>query len=85
MDERLKRLMQEFNAAVNGWLSESKEIGQLMAKIEADGYEVFLVLNVINKQDEEQTRPERLKCAVKPGLTPHDIKFLKSMHISAGK
>ena len=86
MDERLKQLMEELNAAINDWLSESKQFPQVMAKIEADGYDVFLVLNVIKKQEEERVEHGLLtKGTVKSGLTPRDIKFLKSMHISTDK
>jgi len=84
VNERLKRLMEEFNAAVNDWLLESKEIAQVMAKIEANGYDVFLAINVIKKQEEEPAREPTLTLSVvRPGFTSRDIKFLKSMHISA--
>ena len=84
VDERLKQLMDELNAAVNNWLSRSQEVAQVMAKIEAGGYDVFLVLHATKKQEEEQVRQApRAKGAVKSWLDPKDVRFLKSMHISA--
>ena len=85
MDERLKRLMEELNTVLNASLSESKQIAQVIAKIEAGGYDVFLVLHARNKPEERVKRPAPTKIAVKPGFTPRDIKFLKSMHVSAGE
>ena len=86
MDERLKRLMEELNTVLNASLSESKQIAQVIAKIEAGGYDVFIVLHARNKLEEERVRqPALTKSAVKPGFTPRDIKFLKSMHVSASE
>ena len=86
MEDRLKRLMEELNAVLNASLSESKQIAQVIAKIEAGGYDVFLVLHARNKPEEERVKqPALTRSAVKSGFTPRDLKFLKSMHVSAGE
>ena len=86
MDERLKRLMEELNTVLNASLSESKQIAQVIAKIEAGGYDVFIVLHARNKPEEERVKQSALtKSAVKSGFTTRDIKFLKSMHVSASE
>ena len=84
MDERLKRLLEELGAVLNDSFSESKQIGEMIAQIKTVGYDVFLVLNPIKKQEEERVRQApRRKGAVESWLNAKDIKFLKSMHISA--
>jgi len=83
VDDRLKRLMEELNSVLNASLLESKQIAQVIAKIEAGGYDVFLVLHARNKPEERVKQPVLTKSAVKSGFTPRDIKFLKSMHVSA--
>jgi hypothetical protein len=77
--------MEELNTVLNASLSESKQIAQVIAKIEAGGYDVFLVLHARNKPEERAEQPALTKSAVKPGFTPRDIKFLKAMHVSAGE
>ena len=89
VDERLKRLMEELGAAMNESLSESERIAEVIAKIRAGGYDVFLVLNAtiaIKEREEEPVRQAaRTNGAVEPKFNPRDIKFLKAMHISADK
>lgn len=88
-DERLKRLMEELGAAMNESLSESEQIAEVIAKIRAGGYEVFLVLNAtiaIRKREEEPVRPAvRANDWSEPRFNSQDVRFLKSMHISADK
>ena len=88
-DERLKRLMEELGAAINDSLSESEQVAQVIAKIKAGGYDVFLVLNAtiaIRRREEEPCRQAARKdnwC--ESGFNAQDIKFLKSIHISTDK
>ncbi len=88
-DERLKRLMEELGAAMNESLSESEQIAEVIAKIRAQGYDVFLVLNAtiaIRKLEEEPVRHGvRTNDWNEPRFNAQDIKFLKSMHISIDK
>ena len=85
-NERLKRLMEELGAAMNESLSESEQIAEVIAKIRAEGYDVFLVLNAtiaIRKLEEEPVRQAvRTNEGVECRFNAQDIKFLKSMHIS---
>jgi uncharacterized protein (UPF0335 family) len=88
-DERLKRLMEELGGAMNDSLSESEQIAEVIAKIRAGGYDVFLVLNAtiaIKKREETPVRQavrtnDRVECT----FNAQDIKFLKSMHITTDR
>jgi uncharacterized protein (UPF0335 family) len=88
-DERLKRLMEQLGAAMNDSLSESEQIAQVIAKIRAGGYDVFLVLNAtiaIRKREEEPGgQAARTDDGIESGFNAQDIKFLKSMHIGTEK
>ncbi len=44
MDNRLKGLMKELGEAINSSLSDSDEIAEVISRIKAGGYDVFLVL-----------------------------------------
>lgn len=88
MDDKLKQLMKELGGAINETLSESEPIAEVISKIKAGGYDVFLVLEAtigFNRRDEEDS--------AKPASAPHktevefkinaqDQKFLKSLKIS---
>ncbi len=90
VNQRLKQLMKELGEAINESLSESEQIAEVISKIKAGGYDVFLVLEAtigFNKHEEPQA-------AGKPSLVPsrhadpdfkisaQDVKFLKSLRIS---
>jgi len=95
LDDRLKHLMKELGDAINESLSESEQIGEVIAKIKAHGYDVFLVLEAtigFSKREEGGDEP-----AAEPVTTParraaegdaqfkinaQDLKFLKSLRIS---
>jgi hypothetical protein len=89
VNQRLKQLMKELGEAINESLSESDQIAEVISRIKAGGYDVFLVLEAtigFNKHDEQP--------APKPTLVPdqdgdpefkvnaHDVKFLKSLRIT---
>lgn len=89
MNPRLKQLMKELGDAINETLSESEQIADVISRIKAGGYDVFLVLEAtigFNKRDEAH--------AAKPSLVharggqpefkvnAQDMKFLKSLRIS---
>ena len=91
VNQRLKQLMKELGEAINESLSESEQIAEVISKIKAGGYDVFLVLEAtigFNKH-EEQSAP-----AGKPSLVTtrngepdfkvnaQDMKFLKSLRNS---
>jgi hypothetical protein len=93
VDARLKKLMKELGEAINGSLSESEQIAQVIAKIKEEGFDIFLVLEAtigFNRHDKE-TGPDspelvttRNKRNPDPDFTINasDLRFLKSLRIS---
>lgn len=87
MNPKLKNLMKELGEAINDSLSESEEIAEVISKIKAGGYDVFLVLEAtigFNKQEEEPAaEPAGIRSAESDfNVTNQDVKFLKSLRIS---
>ena len=93
MNTRLKRLMKELGEAINGTLSESDQIAQVIARIKEEGYDIFLVLEAtigFNRRDEEvlpastELVSSRRKSPDHPdfSINAHDVRFLKSLRIS---
>lgn len=85
MDKRLKSMMRELGDAINNSLSDSDEIADVIARIKAGGYDVFVVLEAtigFNQHDssESETETPQLSCA-EFKVTPQDLKFLKSLRI----
>ncbi|HLW52814.1 MAG TPA: hypothetical protein VKW06_08215 [Candidatus Angelobacter sp.] len=95
MNTQLKRLIKELGEAINGSLSESQQIAQVIAKIKEEGYDIFLVLEAtlgFNRQDEETpgTQGQLVGSRRKSGepefsITAHDVRFLRSLRISVDK
>ena len=95
LNPKLKKLMKELGDAINQSLAESDQIGDVIARIKADGYDVFLVLEAtvgFNRKEDADAEPEAAK---KPmlvhrdanghpqfKLNHQDVKFLKSLRIS---
>ena len=92
MDQQLKKLIKELGDAISESLSESEQIAEVISRIKAGGYDIFLVLEAtigFNRPDEQQpsgrkratvtarTRMPELK------LNTQDMKFLKSLKISS--
>lgn len=98
MDDRLKHLMKELGDAINESLSESEQIGEVIARIKQHGYDVFLVLEAtIGFSKRDDSGDEADEGAAEPVATPaaraggsdaqfkinaQDLKFLKSLRIS---
>lgn len=93
MNTRLKQLMKELGEAINGSLSESEQIAQVIAKIKDEGFDIFLVLEAtigFNRHDEEavEAPPPELVGTRRKNVEPefsinaHDVRFLKSLRIS---
>ncbi len=86
MDQRLKNLMKELGEAINHSLSDSDQIAEVMARIKAGGYDVFLVLEAtigLNEREvDEQPAVARHKGPPDLEVTSQDIKFLKSLRIA---
>lgn len=81
--------MKELGEAINESLSESEQISEVIAKIKAGGYDVFLVLEAtigFNKADEPADNGhvtvggKNLDPEFK--VNSQDMKFLKSLRIS---
>ena len=85
--------MKELGEAINGSLSESEQIAQVIAKIKEEGFDIFLVLEAtigFNRHDEEAlpASPELVTMRNKRNPDPdfninaNDLRFLKSLRIS---
>lgn len=87
MDQRLKGLMKELGEAINGSLSDSDEIAEVISRIKASGYDVFLVLEAtigFNQRDAAVVEKSPIKTprsAAALQMTSQDVKFLKSLRI----
>lgn len=92
VNTQLKRLIRELGEAINGSLSESDRIAQVIARIKEEGYDIFLVLEAtigFNHRDDETkpSAPELVSLRRKNSepefaITAHDVRFLKSLRIS---
>lgn len=81
-----KRLMEELGQAINESLSESDRIGEVMSKIKAAGYDLFLVLEVtigFNKRGEtDVVHRQKIGKRTRFQLTNEDARFLRALRIS---
>jgi hypothetical protein len=85
VNPKLKHLMKELGEAINDSLSESEEIAEVISKIKAGGYDVFLVLEAtigFNKQEEETQAETAGRHSADFKVTSQDMKFLKSLRIT---
>lgn len=78
--------MQQLGEAINDSISDSEHIAEVIARIKADGYDIFVVLEAtvgFNRREGEapasapshQREPELR-------ITPQDARFLKSLRIA---
>jgi len=86
--------MKELGEAINESLADSEQIAEVIGKIKAGGYDVFLVLEAtigFNKVDEQPAGKPTLvgkntssARAIDPEfkVNAQDVKFLKSLRIS---
>jgi len=84
--------MKDLGEAINGSLSESEQIAQVIAKIKEEGFDIFLVLEAtigFNRRDEESqvSAPELVSSRRKNAdpefsMNASDLRFLKSLRIS---
>jgi hypothetical protein len=93
LDENFKRLIKELGGAINESLSDSEKIAEVLGRIRAAGYDLFLVLEVtigFNKRGEANL-VHRQKLSAEPRhdgefrLTPQDSEFLRALKISPGE
>lgn len=89
MDKRLKSMIKELGDAINNSLSDSEQIAEVISRIKAGGYDVFVVLEAtigFNEADEageqEERQPVVRRTSTTFQMTPDDRKFLRSLRIS---
>ncbi len=90
LDDNFKRLIKELGQAINESLADSDTISEVMGRIRAAGYDLFLVLEVtigFNKQGESGTMNRQTLSTEDDSddpsleLTPQDAQFLRSLKI----
>jgi len=84
VDKRLKSMMRELGDAINNSLSDSDEIADVIARIKAGGYDVFVVLEAtigFNQHDSAAGDEPPATTTSEVKMTPQDLKFLKSLRI----
>ncbi len=87
MDKRLKSMLNELGDAINDSLSDSEHIAEVISRIKAGGYDVFVVLEAtigFNQHDEAEEAADLSTKADATGdyeMTSQDLKFLKSLRI----
>jgi hypothetical protein len=86
LDRDFKRLLQELGAAINESLAESERITDVMTRIKAAGYDLFLVLEVTigfdKRGDGSVPRRHKLGKRTTFQITGEDLEFLKALQIS---
>ena len=86
MDQKLERLMQQLGEAINDSISDSEQIAEVITRIKAGGYDIFVVLEAtvgFNKQEVESPAAEGGGTGVPEfHISPQDASFLKSLRIS---
>jgi cell division GTPase FtsZ len=91
VDKRLKNMMKELGDAINNSLFDSDEIAEVISRIKAGGYDVFVVLEATigfnqHNDDEDQTASDETEHAsAEFEMTSQDLKFLRSLRISVGE
>jgi hypothetical protein len=90
LDDNFKRLIRELGDAINESLSESDKIADVVGRIRASGYDLFLVLEVtigFNKRGEANLiHRQKLNADLNQEpvfrLTTQDAQFLRALRIS---
>ena len=89
LDDNFKRLIKELGGTINDSLSESDKVADVLARIRAAGYDLFLILEVtigFNKRAEANV-VHRRKITSEPQregefhLTNQDAQFLRALRI----
>jgi len=78
--------MEQLGEAINNSLSDSEQIAEVIARIKAGGYDVFLVLEAtigFHERDDaaESTPVNDQRSAADFQVTSQDVRFLKSLRI----
>jgi hypothetical protein len=81
-------MMKELGDAINDSLSDSEQIAEVISRIKAGGYDVFVVLEAtigFNEREEGDNEAGLVTTQRSSGdleITSQDLKFLKSLRIS---
>ena len=90
VDKQLKSMMKELGDAINDSLSDSEQISDVISRIKAGGYDVFVVLEAtigLNQRDDDEEQAGVTHGEISSGdckMTSQDLKFLKSLRITPG-
>ena len=88
VDKRLKSMLQELGNAINNSLSDSDKIAEVISRIKAGGYDVFVVLEAtigFNQREDDEAETATYDLENGPPelqMTTQDVKFLKSLRIT---
>jgi len=87
VDDELKKLMKELGEAINQSVAESDQISDVMGRIKAGGYDVFLVLEATigfnQRADAAETAWQKQRTSSgELDITSQDLKFLRSLRIA---
>jgi hypothetical protein len=88
VDKRLNSMMKELGDAINNSLSDSDQIAEVISRIKAGGYDVFVLLEAtigFNQHDEDESETTSVNSQHSSSsfeMTSQDVKFLKSLRIS---
>ena len=81
-------MMKELGDAINSSLSDSDQIAEVISRIKAGGYDVFVVLEAtigFNQNEQEDDEGEQVLFGQRSPelqMTAQDMKFLKSLRIT---
>src|SRR5215471_20784512 len=84
VDKQLKNMMKELGDAINNSLSDSEEIAEVISRIKAGGYDIFVVLeatigfNQNSEHDDQPVSADTEHASAEFTMTSQDLKFLKS-------
>jgi phosphoribosyl-dephospho-CoA transferase len=89
-DAEIKRLMKNLEEAINETMSESARINSCIRSIQESGYEAFLIIDATigftlkgKGENENISIAQKTDDGVRLRITSEDVKFLKSLKISA--
>jgi hypothetical protein len=89
-DAEVKRLMKNLEEAINETMNESPRINSCIRSIQESGYEAFLIIDATigctprgKGENESISTAPKVDDNVRLRITSEDVKFLKSLKISA--
>ena len=83
LDDELKQHRKQLEVAINGALTESPRVSEIIHEIRKHGYDVFLIIEAtvgFSRKKGEETEEQRIPAA-RLELTTQDERFLRSLKI----